>query len=167
MQRKVTEAQQGRGKPFGVEEEGMTARDSHKKTWARGSALWPVMICIVLAVMGSGVVYAQKTEPRKNVFNLYGRPVGSVDEEGTIYNFYGVVLGSVGKDGTIYNVSEINIGRMDPTGKVYNQSGTVLGTVATEGSVYSVSGTKIGSVLADENVILIGGAARLLLYRSR
>ena len=68
---------------------------------------------------------------------------------------------------SIYNVSEINIGRMDPTGKVYDQSGTVLGRVATEGSVYNLSGTKIGSVLADENVILIGGTARLLLYRSR
>jgi hypothetical protein len=73
------------------------------------------MICIVLAVQGSGVVYAQKTEPRKKVFNLYSRPVGSVDEEGTIYNLYGAVLGSAGKDGTIYNVSEINIGRLDST----------------------------------------------------
>ena len=56
------------------------------------------------------------------------------------------------------------IGKVDSDGKVFNQSGTMLGSVNENGQVLNRNGKKIGSVNADGNIMLIGGAARLLLF---
>jgi hypothetical protein len=105
----------------------------------------------------------QTDEPSKNVLNLYGKPIGAVDENGVVYNLYGRTVGTVDEQGTVYNVSKINIGHVDADGKVYNQSGTHVFSVDEEGNVYNISGTKIGSVVGTgANLNLIGGAARLL-----
>jgi hypothetical protein len=112
---------------------------------------------------GAQAQSAQSGEPKGNVLNLYGKPIGAVDEKGIVYNLYGKSLGSVDEQGTVYNVSKINIGKVGADGKVYNQSGTHIRSVDGEGNVYNISGTKIGSVVdTDGNLKLIGGAVRLL-----
>ena len=108
----------------------------------------------------------EKDESKLNVLNLYGRALGSVDTDGNVFNRYGRLLGSVDpKDGTVFNISKIVIGKIDKNGKVFNQSGTALGSVDSDGNVFNVSGRKVGAVKAYGNLILIGGAARLLLYK--
>ena len=104
---------------------------------------------------------------KANVLNRYGKAVGSVDENGTVFNLYGRSVGSVDSGGTIFNVSKIAIGNTDADGKVWNQSGTNLGSIDTNGDVLNRNGRKVGSVEAIEATILIGGAARLLLLKSK
>ena len=104
---------------------------------------------------------------KANVLNRYGKAVGSVDENGTVFNLYVRSVGSVDSGGTIFNVSKIAIGNTDADGKVWNQSGTNLGSIDTNGDVFNRNGRKVGSVEAIEATILIGGAARLLLLKSK
>ena len=104
---------------------------------------------------------------KANVLNRYGKVVGSVDENGTVFNLYGRSVGYIDSGGTIFNVSKIAIGNTDADGKVWNQSGTNLGSVDTNGDVLNRNGRKVGSVEAIEATVLIGGAARLLLLKSK
>jgi len=107
----------------------------------------------------------EKDVSKLNVLNVHGRELGLVDTDGNVFNRYGRLLGSVAaEDGTIFNISKIVIGKVDKDGKVFNQSGTALGLVDADGNVYNVSGRKVGTVKASGNLILIGGAARLLLF---
>jgi hypothetical protein len=134
------------------------------------------LICIfTLSIIAGfdGEAFAQSKKDKgedvskANVLNRYGKAVGSVDENGAVFNLYGKSVGSVDSGGTIFNVSKIAIGNIDADGKVWNQSGTTLGSVDINGDVFNRSGRKVGSVKAIENTLLIGGAARLLLLKSK
>jgi len=120
-----------------------------------------------------GETFAQSEKARgkdvstANVLNRYGKAVGSVDESGTVFNLYGRSVGSVDSGGTIFNVSKIVIGNIDADGRVWNQSGTPLGSVEPNGDVFNRNGRKVGSVKDIEDPTLIGGAARLLLLKSK
>ena len=107
----------------------------------------------------------QQEEYTGNVFNLYGRALGSVDTEGNITNLYGRLIGSVDSEGAIFNISKIAIGEVKPDGTIVNQAGTMLGCVNSDGSVYNVSGRKVGEVKIEGDIFLIGGAARLLFLK--
>ncbi|RPJ20009.1 MAG: hypothetical protein EHM26_06315, partial [Desulfobacteraceae bacterium] len=48
--------------------------------------------------------FAQKEDPNANVFNLYGKAIGAVKEDGKITNLYGTAIGSVDAKGTVFNV---------------------------------------------------------------
>ena len=108
---------------------------------------------------------SQKEKPELNVFNIYGRAIGSVDAKGTVTNRYGRTVGSVDSSGTIFNVSKNAVGKVEPGGKIVNRPGTFLGTVDTNGYVYNVSGRKVGVVKASGDITLLGGAARLLILK--
>ena len=134
------------------------------------------LLCIfTLSIMAgfNGEAFAQSEKAKRedvskaNVLNRYGKAVGSVDENGTVFNLYGRSVGAVDSGGTIFNVSKIAIGNIDADGKVWNQSGTNLGSVDTNGDVFNRIGRKVGSVKAIEDTTLIGGAARLLLLKSK
>jgi hypothetical protein len=104
---------------------------------------------------------------KANVLNRYGKAVGSVDENGNVFNLNGRSVGSVDSSGTIFNVSKTAIGNIDADGKIWNQYGTALGSVDKNGDVLNRNGRKVGSVEASGDTILIGGAARLLLLKSK
>jgi len=128
-----------------------------------------VTLVVVCTMIGQGeAVFAQtqQTKPQGNVLNLYGAPVGAVDENGNVFTPYGSKLGSVDFDGNIYNVSNIFIGNVYPNGDIFNQAGDFLGYVDAEGNVYNMSEIKIGSVQVGENFILAGGAARIIFFKS-
>ena len=134
------------------------------------------LLCIfTLSIMAAfeGKAFAQSEKAKgedvskASVLNRYGKAVGSVDENGTVFNLYGRSVGSVDSGGNIFNVSKIVIGNIDADGKVWNQSGTTLGSVEPNGDVFNRNGRKVGSVEAIEATILIGGAARLLLLKSK
>jgi len=108
---------------------------------------------------------SQKEKPELNVFNIYGRAIGSIDAKGNVTNRYGRHVGSVDSSGTIFNVSKNAIGKVKPDGKILNRPGTFLGTVDTNGYAYNVSGRKVGVVKASGDINLIGGAARLLILK--
>ena len=108
---------------------------------------------------------AKKEAPECNVLNIYGKAIGSVNEEGTVTNLYGRSVGRINGKGYIFNVSKIVIGSVDDDGKVKNQAGTLLFSVDTEGNIYNVSGRKVGEVRDVKDLKLIGGAARLLFSR--
>jgi len=141
-------------------------------------AIW---VFLVIGVIGAfalfltgsheGEVFAkenQKDQPELNVFNLKGKPIGSVDVEGTVYNSVGRPIGSVDESGVVYNVSKASIGQIDSNGKVLNRLGRVIGIADPEGNVFVINGKKVGSVEPPEpgNIVLIGGAAFLLLLKT-
>jgi len=123
--------------------------------------------CLVLLVLtcGTKVLRAGQPGPQGNVRNLYGAPVGAVDEDGVVYNAYGSKLGRVDGNGDVYNVSDIFIGKVYPNGDIVNQSGVFLGYAEEDGSIYNVSDIMIGSVQAGGDLILSGGAARIIFFR--
>jgi hypothetical protein len=134
------------------------------------------LLCIfTLSIMAGfdGEAFAQNKNAKgedvskANVLNRYGKAIGSVDENGNVFNLYGRSVGSVDSGGTIFNVSKTAIGNIDADGKIWNQSGTTLGSVGENGDVLNRNGRKVGSVKASGNTILIGGAARLLLLKSK
>ncbi len=110
----------------------------------------------------------QKEQPELNVFNLNGKPIGSVDVEGIVYNSVGKPIGSVDKSGLIYSISKTSIGQVNPDGKVLNRLGKVIGMTDREGNVFVINGKKVGSVLPPEpgDIVSIGGAAFLLLLKT-
>jgi hypothetical protein len=126
--------------------------------------LTALFLAAIVIMGGAYESFAQEKEPLRNVLNLFEKPIGAVDEEGTIMNLFGTRLGSVDSNGSIYNVSNLFVGKVDESGNVFNQSGTRVGSVDGEGNVYNVSGRKVGSVDAGGNLILIGGAARILFF---
>lgn len=120
----------------------------------------------------SGRAWAQdkktdaKTEKVWTVLNRYDRQIGSVNASGKIFNRYDKTVGSVDAKGTVFNVSEIMIGHVDKDGRVFNQSGTALGVVDADGNIFNRNGRKVGTVESCEKLNLIGGAARLLIFRA-
>jgi len=107
-----------------------------------------------------------KDEKKNNVYNLYDMALGKVTEDGIIFNKFGRSIGSVDEKGIIYNISNITIGKVENDGTVLNQSGTMMGSVNEKGEIFSVSDRKMGSVKDVENIKLVGGAARLLLFKT-
>ena len=146
----------------------------------RNLYVW-VLICLVMGIFlffsfsptadlngnafAKGRESSQKEKPEWNVFNIYGRAIGSVDAKGNVTNRYGRPVGSADSSGTIFNVSKNAIGKVEPDGKILNKPGTFLGSVDANGYVYNVSGRKVGVVKASGNINLIGGAARLLILK--
>ena len=104
-------------------------------------------------------------EIKNNIYNLYDREMGMIDEKGIIYNSYGNKLGSVDENGVIYNISDLEIGRVEPDGSVLNQSETRLGSVNGKGEIFNVSDKKVGIVKDISDIKLIGGAARLIFLK--
>ena len=128
------------------------------------TSLLLILCCLTIAYS------AEKTgtdsdKIKNNVFNLYDRELGSVDEEGVIFNINGRTLGSVDQDGIIYNVSDLEIGKVEPDGSILNQSGTRLGSVNEDGDIFNISNRKLGSVKNIKDIKLIGGAARLIFLK--
>jgi hypothetical protein len=141
---------------------------------------WPVYVLVTATLAFSGPIFTgdvtsrafagdikdtQPAEPEGNIYNLYGRVMGSVDKEGNVTNAYGRTIGWVNSDGVIINVSKIFIGQVTADGHIQNQSGTVLGSVNSSGDILNVSARKVGEVKDIENIKLIGGAARLLFLK--
>lgn len=104
-------------------------------------------------------------EIKNNVYNLYDREIGRVDKEGTVFSLYGRKIGSVDEKGIIRNISDMEIGKVESDGTVLNQSGTKLGSVNDKGEVFNISDRKVGSVKDISDIKLIGGAARLIIFR--
>ncbi len=109
----------------------------------------------------------QKMSEKGTVLNLQGREIGSVDSEGKVYNRDGKFIGSVDAGGHVYNISKANIGMVDSEGEVRNQLGTVLGFVDAQGIAYNRLRKGVGSVEGIHGLTIIGGAARLLLFRGK
>ena len=65
------------------------------------------------------------------------------------------------------NISKANIGMVDSEGEVRNQLGTVLGFVDAQGIAYNRLRKGVGSVEGIHGLTIIGGAARLLLFRGK
>ena len=123
------------------------------------------LACFLLAQESAAPEQNQEVRPQGNVLNLYGAPVGAVDENGNVFNAYGSKLGRVDSDGNVYNVSDIFIGKVGSNGDLFNQEGVFIGYVRADGSVYNVSDIKIGSVQSGGNLILTGAAARIIFFR--
>jgi len=125
-----------------------------------------VVVCTIIGQREAVFAQTQQPRPQGNVLNLYGAPVGAVDENGNVSTPYGSKIGSVDPKGNIYNVSNMLIGRVYLNGDIFNQAGDFLGYVDAEGNVYNVSEIKIGSVQVGGNFILAGGAARIIFFKS-
>jgi hypothetical protein len=127
------------------------------------------VFCLAVAMIfvAGQAISAQQKQPKGNVLNLYGAPIGEVDQNGNVLTPYGSKVGRVDSSGNVYNVSNMKIGSVDASGNVYNQSGTQLGSVDSDGNIYNVSGTKVGSVKEGGTIFLTGGAARLLVFRAK
>lgn len=144
----------------------------------KNRAIWGFLVIGVIGAfalsltgINEGEVFAkesQKDQPELNVFNLKGKPVGSVDVKGIVYNSAGKPIGSVDENGVVYSISKASIGQIAPDGKVLNRLGRVIGRADLEGNVFVINGKKVGSVKLPEpgNVALIGGAAFLLLLKT-
>lgn len=144
----------------------------------KNRAIWVFLVtgvigAFALSLMGSPerevlAKEKQKDQPELNVFNLKGKPIGSVDVGGTVYNSVGRPIGSVDESGVVYNISKASIGQIDSEGKILNRLGRVIGTTDLEGNVFVINGKKVGSVEPPEpgNIVLIGGAAFLLLLKT-
>jgi 5-fold beta-flower protein len=124
-----------------------------------------LLACLLLAQELAASEQNRQVRPQGNVLNLYGAPVGAVDENGNVFNAYRSKLGRVDSDGNVYNVSEIFIGKVGSNGDLFNQEGVFIGYVRADGSVYNVSDIKIGSVQTGGNLILSGAAARIIFFR--
>jgi len=122
-----------------------------------------VVVCMMIGQREAVFAQTQQPRPQGNVLNLYGAPVGAVDENGNVSTPYGSKLGSVDLEGSIYNVSNIFIGKVYPNGDIFNQAGDFLGYVDAEGNVSEI---KSGSVQVGGNLILAGGAARIIFFKS-
>lgn len=134
-------------------------------------SIFLIIIMSVMALYSFSTAYSSEPEGKNsgeiknNVYNLYNREMGRIDEFGNVYNAYGRKLGSVDPEGKIHNVSDLVIGEVKPGGSVLNQSGTVLGSVNDQGDIFNVSGRKLGSVKDVSNIQFIGGAARLIFLK--
>jgi hypothetical protein len=152
--------------------------DNFLDRFAKNGALWLFLVIVLIGTFtlfltGShkGDVFAKENQidqPELNVFNLKGKPIGSVDVEGNVYNSIGRPIGFVDENGVVYNISKASIGQIDPDGKVLNRLGRVIGMADPEGNVFVINGKKVGSVESPEagNIDLIGGAAFLLLLKT-
>ena len=125
-----------------------------------------VVVCTTLSQREAVFAQTPQPKPQGNVINLYGAPVGAVDDNGNVFTPYGSKLGCVGLEGRIYNVSNILVGKVYPNGDIFNQAGDFLGYVDAEGNVYNMSEIKIGSVQVGGNPILAGAAARIIFFKS-
>ena len=124
-----------------------------------------ILLCSAAMLYSAEQKVEEPCEVENNIFNLYDREMGRVDEEGTVCNVHGSVLGSVDENGIIYNVSDMEIGKVEAGGSVLNQSGTRLGSVNEKGDILNVSDRKVGSVKDISNIKLTGGAARLIFLK--
>jgi hypothetical protein len=131
-----------------------------------GILFFAITAMFSLSVSADTAGEKETNKDKNNVYNLYDAELGKVMDDGSIYNKYGTSLGYVDEKGIIQNAHKVVIGKVEDEGTVRNQAGTKLGTVNIKGEIFSVSDRKMGSVKGVDDIKLIGGAARLLLFKT-